>query len=138
MTTDAVNARTDEALEAAGFADMRPDYRTMLRRLKQRDATGFAEATRRYEEVLAPAVAGGDADPVAAWVEYGAWLARKLGHGRLVSLDASGLAIDGGPEPVPGHAMLYLPDEARDPAIALLGPVAPSAAQEAAIELLTR
>lgn len=138
MTTDAMRARTDEALEAAGFADIRPDYRTMLRRLKQRDATGFAEATRRYEEVLAPAVAGGVADPVAAWVEYGVWLARRLGSGRLVSLDASGLASDAGPEPVPGHVMLYLPDEVGDPAIALLGPVVPSAAQKAALELLAR
>jgi hypothetical protein len=133
-----VNARTDEALEAAGFADMRPVYRAMLRRLKERDAADFAEATRRYEQVLVPAVAGGDADPVAAWVEYGAWLARRLGPGRLVRLDESGLAIDADPKPVPGHVMLYLPDEARDPAIALLGPVAPSAAQKAALELLTR
>jgi hypothetical protein len=138
MTTDAMNALTDQALEAAGFADMRPEYRTMLRKLKQRDATGFAEATRRYEEVLAPAVAGGDADLVAAWVEYGAWLARRLGPGRLVRLDASGLAMDAGPEPVPDHVILYLPEEVSDPAIALLEPVVSSAAQKAALELLAR
>lgn len=138
MSTAAVNARTDEALEAGGFADMRPDYRALLRRLKERDAADFDEATRRYQEVLVPTVTAGEADAVDAWVEYGAWLVRKLGPGRIVRLDRSGLATDADPEPIPGHVMLYLPEDARASAIPLLLPADPSPSQQAALELLAR
>lgn len=133
-----MQAQTDEALAAGGFADMRPDYRAMLRRLKELDAAGFAEATRRYEEDLVPAVAGGDADPVAAWAAYGAWLAQKLGPGRLVRLDESGLAVGADPDPLPGHVLLYLPDGSGRPAVPILMPADPSPAQQAALELLVR
>lgn len=130
--------QTDLALAAGGFADMRPVYRAMMRRLKQQDADAFDEATRRYEEVLAPALADEDRDPLAAWIEYGNWLARRLGPGRLVRLDETGLATAAEPEPMSGHVLLFLPDAERDSGIPLLRPSSPSEPQATALDLLVR
>ena len=130
--------RTEAALKAGGYADMRPVYRAILKRLKQKDAVLFDEATARYEETLLPALADDTTDPVAAWVEYGAWLARKLTTGRLTHLDQTGLATNGDPTPVPGEVLLYLPDEKSESAIPLLRPAEPSAAQLATLGLLVR
>ena len=116
---------------------MRPAYRTMLRRLKERDAARFDEATRRYEEELVPALAKGTQDPIAAWAAYGSWLAHELSPGRLVRLDESGLATAADPRPLPGQVLLYLPEESRDPAVPIVRPVDPSPSQQAALELLT-
>ena len=140
MTGDeeAAGRRTDEALESGGFADMRPAYRAIMRRLKQQDTGAFDEATRRYEEVLAPALADEGDDPLAAWAEYGTWLARRLGAGRLVRLDATGLASPAEPQPVPGQVLLFLPDSDREPAIPILRPSSPSVPQETALGLLAR
>jgi len=131
-------ARTEEALEAGGYADMRPTYRDLLRRLKQRDAEAFDEATRRYRDDVVPAIAGGDEDPVSAWTTYGAWLADRFAHGRLVRLDETGLATSAGPDAAPGHVLLHLPEDSGDSAIPLLLPAELSPAQEAALELLVR
>lgn len=134
MTTD----RTETAFEAGGYADMRPVYRAILKRLKQKDAVLFDEATARYQETLVPALADGEIDPISAWVEYGAWLARKLATGRLVRLDESGFATNCEAAPAPGQVLLYLPDEKGESAIPLLQPVEPSVAQKAALGLLVR
>ncbi|MGD8495884.1 MAG: hypothetical protein PVF05_06805 [Gemmatimonadales bacterium] len=135
---DVAGRRTEAALESGGFADMRPTYRAIMRRLKQQDADAFDEATRRYEEVLAPALADEDRDPLAAWAEFGSWLARRLGPGRLVRLDETGLAAAAEPEPVSGHVLLFLPDSNRDSAIPLLRPSSPSEPQATALDLLVR
>lgn len=135
---DAASVRTQKALEAGGFADMRPAYRAMLRYLKQQDAGRFDEATRRYEEELVPALTDDERDPVAAWAEYGAWLAGETLPGRLLRLDESGLATPSDPDPLPGHVLLYLPDESRRAAIPIVLPADPSPSQQAALELLAR
>lgn len=132
------DARTEEALEAGGFADMRPAYRDLLRRLKLRDEEAFEGASRRYREDVVPAIADGATDPIEAWLAYGAWLAGRFGGGRLVRLDETGFASAAEPEPIPGHVLLYLPEGAGDPAIPLLHPAEPSPAQRAALELLAR
>lgn len=137
-TADAASDRTESALKAGGYADMRPVYREVLRRIRQREPAAFEEATKRYEETLVPALSGGEEDPVAVWTTYGAWLAGKLAPGRVVRLDESGLALEAEPRPVPGQVLLYLPDEQSEPAIALVRPSDPSSAQKAALELLTR
>ena len=134
---EAAAARTEAALKAGGFADMRPVYRALLKRLKQKNAVLFDEATDHYEESVGSELAREDADPVAAWVGYGAWLATRLGEGRLVKLDATGLATPADPEPVTGHVLLYLPEDGGASAIPLLRPAEPSPAQQAALELLT-
>ena len=116
---------------------MRPAYRAMLRQLKKQDAARFDEATRRYEQELVPALTDGERDPIATWVEYGAWLAGETLPGRLLRLDESGLATPTDPDPRPGHVLLYLPDESR-PAIPIVLPADPSPSQQAALDLLTR
>ncbi|MDH3298142.1 MAG: hypothetical protein OEM96_07695 [Gemmatimonadota bacterium] len=136
---DPVSIRTAEALAAAGLADFRPTYRAVLVRLRKRDAEGFAEATSRYDQVVTAAIESG-ADPVAAWVGYGAWIARRLTKGRLVQLDETGLATDVTVEPAAagGVVLLYLPESASEPAIPIAIPAEPSPAQRSALQLLVR
>ncbi len=136
---DPLQAQTTRALTDAGLADMRPAYRILLRRLKASDPAAFSEATARYDEVLVPAIAGGD-DPVATWVAYGAWLARRLLPGRLVQLDTTGLATDvsGDPEVDSSRVLLYLPLAEKESAIPIVRPLEPSNAQRSALELLVR
>ncbi len=136
---DPVDVQTTQALASAGLADMRPVYRGLLRRLKEADPEAFSEATARYGEVLVPAIAGGE-DPVAAWVTYGVWLARRLMPGRLVQLDATGLADDvaGDPGANADRVLLYLPDSETQAAIPIARPVDPSPAQRSALQLLVR
>lgn len=138
MSSDAADSLTQKALEAGGWADMRPTYRTVLRRLKEKDAAAFDEASQRFASAVAPAITAGEQEPVAAWAGYGVWLAARLGSGRLVRLDETGLASPAEPEPLPGHVLLYLPEASREAGIPILQPARPSPAQEAALELLTR
>lgn len=138
LSDEPSTARTEVAFKAGGYADMRPVYRAILKRLKQKDAVLFDEATARYQETLEPALADRATDPVTAWVEYGAWLAGKLTTGRLVRLDESGFATSSEAAAEPGQMLLYLPDEKGESAIPLLRPAEPSPAQQAAVELLTR
>ena len=57
MSEDGARGRTDEALESAGLADMRPAYRRLLVRLKGVDPAAFEEASSRYRDDLEPAIA---------------------------------------------------------------------------------
>ena len=134
---DPVAARTEEALADAGLADMRPGYRQLLRRLKDADPAAFSEATARYDEVLVPAITGGE-DALATWVEYGAWLAARLTPGRLVRLDQTGLATDveDTPKPDASIVLLHLPLAEREPAVTICRPEEPSPAQRSALQLL--
>ncbi|MFQ5529418.1 MAG: hypothetical protein ACE5FP_03640 [Gemmatimonadota bacterium] len=136
---DSVSIRTAEALAASGLADLRPAYRALLLRLRDADPGGFADAASRYDQVVAPAIEGG-ADPVSAWVGYGVWMARRLGAGRLVQLDETGLATDvaGEPEAGAGTVLLFLPDAASESAIPIARPAEPSPAQRSALQLLVR
>lgn len=128
-------ARLDAALADADQQDPRAHYRDALRTLRQHDPDGFQAALRYFDEDLVPAVAGG-ADPIEAWVDYGKMLARTLGAGRTVELDDTGRA---GPvddvRAAPG-LVLHLPDDAARPAMVLRCPRTPTAAQQAAVELL--
>ena len=138
MSREAADALTQKALVAGGWADMRPIYRTMLRNLKLRDPSAFEEASRRFASEIEPAISAGEREPVDAWVDYGAWIATRLGGGRLVKLDETGLAEPGEARPQPGNVLLFLPESGDGAAIPILQPAQPSAAQEAALELLTR
>lgn len=129
------DARLDAALQDADQQDPREHYRRALRALKQVNPDGFQAALRYFEEELIPAVAG-EADPLEAWADYGKMLARTLGAGRTVELDDTGRA---GPvddvRAAPG-LVLHLPDDAARPAMVLRCPRTPTAAQQAAVELL--
>jgi hypothetical protein len=133
---DAVR-RLDAALAEAGFDDPRPAFRALLRRIRERDPDGFRSATERYEREIVPAVAGGEADPLVAWLGYGLGLAARLGPGHAVAVDKSGRArpLSEGDVPLRATLVLHLPDDGSK-ALALLRPLAPSEAQRATEELL--
>jgi hypothetical protein len=139
VSEDTARRLTDEALQKAGLADMRPAYRKLLVQLKQADPAAFQEATRRYREDLEPAVSGGDADPISAWLDYGCWLASRIAEGRAMAIDATGRARPFDPSaPDAGTMILHVPDDDRAPAIALAMPCAPSESQRETAELLLR
>lgn len=132
-------ARLEEAVEERGLADPRPRYRRLLKRLAGEDRPAYRDAVRRFEEELVPAVAGGEADPAAAWTRYGLRVAGELVDGGAVAVDGSGRARaveDPGRPPV-GELLLWVPDDGGEPALVLSRPAELSDPQEATVELLT-
>lgn len=125
----------EAALEEAGLEDVRPLYRGLLKRLRDRDPGAYERAVRRYEEELLPKVARG-VDPLAAWLRYGAWLAGQVEEGRTVVVDATGKSADFEGEPAPGGLVLHLPDEQRERGMVLAAPREPSDHQAETRELL--
>jgi hypothetical protein len=121
------------AAQARGLADPRPPYRELLRRLREADRPTFDRAIEHYDSSVLPALAG--SDPVAAWVEYGRYLAALEGPGRTVHIDAVGRGTDWTPQAPPG-LVLFLPDDNSANALVLSAPETPSAAQQAALTLL--
>jgi hypothetical protein len=140
VSDEAVRRLTDEALEASELADMRPAYRKLLMRLKQVRPDEFEEASRRYKEDLEPSVASGDVDPIAAWLDYGRWLASRLAEGRALSIDRSGRARPYDPDSDSAHEglVLHLPDDDRASAVLLATPNDPSPPQQVTLDLLAR
>lgn len=143
MTDDArarADARLEAALDSASARDPRPFYRAVLRHLRERDDQGFRRALRYYEEELVPAVAG-EADPLAAWAEYGGVLASVLGAGQTVELDGTGRArrLESAESAIGAEGLvLHIPDATDAPVLVLRYPKDPSAAQHAAYELLVQ
>lgn len=160
--SEAAEERYLEALERHGLEDLRPACRAMLRELKDGDERSYHQGVRRYEEELQPAVAGGDgegseADPVVAWIRYGAWLADRLRPGRAMAVDSDGRAKpledletegsettgtadsdDGGDDPPSfptRHLVLHLPEEWSDGGRIIAVPAEPTEYQEATREL---
>ncbi len=131
------DARLEAALETADTRDPRPFYRAALKHLRERDDEGFRRALRYFEEELVPDVAG-DADPLAAWMEYGGVLAGVLGPGRTVDLDATGRARAVASAAHGSGMVLHIPDATDAPVLVLRVPKATSAAQHAAYELLVQ
>lgn len=128
--------RFEEARAAAGARDPREFYRQRLRELRARDQAAFAEAVRHYEEVLIPAVAEPDSDPVGEWLEYGRVLANLMAAGETLQIDPSGGASPYA-RPVPGdHMVLHMPTAARETGIPVGLPPELSAPQRAAYALL--
>ncbi|HKK08355.1 MAG TPA: hypothetical protein VKA44_05665 [Gemmatimonadota bacterium] len=127
----------EETLEARGLADPRPLYRTMLRELKQADASVYEEAVRRYEEELAPADESRGESALRAWLAYGSWLAGRLAPGGRVTVDRVGRARELAGDEVPeGALLLHVPEKRNRRALALGIPRDPSPAQDATLELL--
>jgi len=134
----AADARLEEAIAAAAAADPRPACRERLKALRQGDAAAFARALEYFDTTLVGRVAGG-AEPLAQWVAYGRFLGELDCRGRTLVVDGSGRARpyeDAGPPP--GSLVLFLPDEPQRPALPLLEPAAPTAAQKATLDLLVR
>lgn len=132
----AADRRIAEALAATGVPDPRDRYRGWLRELRSRDEGAFREALAHYEQELVPTVAGGSADPLAAWTRYGLRLAERLMPGEAVRIDESGRSRPLNGAPVPTELVLHLPRATRERALAVHIPSAPSPAQRAAYALL--
>lgn len=139
--TDDPRARADARLEMAirsgGVQDPRPLYRHILKLLRDRSRDGFDRCVRYFEEELLPAVAG-DADPLAAWLDYGRHLADAIGPGREVEVGPSGRAHAVEEGAAPRGLLLYLPDDDTVPALVLRYPDPSTRAQVATVELLAR
>jgi hypothetical protein len=106
--------------------------------LKQADPVAFEEASRRYREDLEPAIAAGEADAMAAWLEYGTWLAGQFASGRPLEIDRSGRArpFEPGSTPAAGVMVLHVPEDDRAPATVLAMPSSPSDPQRETVDLL--
>lgn len=132
MSGDAYRA----ALERLEIQDVRPLYRALLKRLKTEDPDAYADAVRRFEDEVQPAVEASD-DPLAEWIGYGRWLAEKLAPGRDVAVDPTGRSEElGDGSPPEGALVLHLPESTRRRAMELALPAEPTEFQEEARELL--
>lgn len=129
-------ARLAEAAAAAACADPRPPLRDRLRDLKEAHPAAFERAIGHYEQVVLPGLAGA-AEPLAAWIEYARFLGELTSPGRVLAVDATGWA---GPyqAPEPGQLVLFLPDDQAGAVLVALSPAAPTAAQQATIDLLVK
>ena len=126
----------EEALEARGLSDPRPPCREILKQLRDRDPDAYREAVQRYENELSPnGEAQGEAG-VAAWLDYGLWLAARLDPGRAVAVGPDGRAEDANGVPPDGPLLLHLPQQRNRRALVIAVPLDPSPAQEATRELL--
>lgn len=126
-------ARLAEAAEAEGIADPRPPYRDRLRQLRQSHPEAFDRAIEHYERKVLPALAG--EQPLAAWLEYGRFLASLEAEGRVVGIDSRGRASDWSSDARPG-LVLFIPDDTAADVMVLCQPVAMSEAQQATVRLL--
>ena len=132
-----IERRTDAAFANSEWQDPRADYRALLKRLRERDAAAFEEAVRAYEEAVVARLGDSSVDPVAAWIEYGRRLAHIAGGGRTVRIDDAGRAADATEtEAAEPELLLHLPADEAAPAIVVVAPREPSAAQRATAALL--
>lgn len=130
--------RLEEALASTGARDPRDYYRERLRALREQDRSLYEQAVGHYKDVLIPAIAGGEADPLAAWTEYGRRLAELASPGRTLTLDASGRATAYTQPADPAHLVLHLPDSPRGPSLLVALPTELTPAQRAAYAWLVQ
>jgi hypothetical protein len=128
-------ARLETALAQSGLEDPRPAYRERLRSLRESSTSAFEQALRHYEEQTLVALAG-DADPIAAWVEYGRVLGELTASGRLLQVDSEGRATPYAAPPARDLLVLHVPEDTAAPILAAAVPRAASAAQRATYAML--
>lgn len=128
----AADQRFAEALAEAGARDPRDYYRERLRELKGANPEGYASAVGYYTDTLLPSIAEGNAEPLAAWREFGLLIARLTAPGRTVAVDAGGRARPYEPPGDSDDMVLHLPEGrgVRGGRVLLVGlPPEPSDAQ---------
>jgi hypothetical protein len=124
------------ALERSGARDPREFYRERLRSLRESDPEAYRAAVDHFERHLIPTVAREGGDPLAAWLEYGRYLASLCTPGEAVQIDPSGRSEPYAP-PVPlDRLVLHLPTSPREAALAVGLPPTLSPAQKLAYDLL--
>lgn len=133
--------RYSAALEERGLEDVRPFYRELLVRLRNRDEDAYEEGVRRYREEVESALEEGG-DPLGPWLRYGAWVAARLTDGEIAAVGPEGAAstVEAGAgdlaDVAPGTLLLYLPDDDGEPGFPLAVPAEPTVHQEATREIL--
>lgn len=139
MTSDpkqAADTRFAEALAATGARDPRDYYREKLRDLRRDNPEGYAEGVAYYQKTLIPSIAGGDADPLEAWRDYGLLIARLTAPGRPVAIDSEGRSQAFNPPGEPGDMVLHMPEKSRERPILVALPAQPTPAQSATYDWL--
>jgi hypothetical protein len=130
--------RFETALRESGGRDPREFYRELLKELRDTDTPAYRKAVEYFDSKLIPAVASESADPLAAWMEYGRYLAVLKAPGQTVQIDPSGRSREYSP-PVPlDHLVLHLPASTRARALTIGIPPRLSPSQRAAFELLVQ
>ncbi len=119
-----------------GARDPRDHYRNRLRELKGTSPAAYEEAVAYYRDTLLPSIVSAEADPVAAWIDYGRRIANLAAEGRTVTVDATGRSHEYAFPAPTEHLVLHLPRSGRERAEAVGIPPEPSPAQQAAYDLL--
>jgi hypothetical protein len=127
-------ARLIEAAEVLELGDPRPPLRERLKQLRETHPEAFASAVAHYENTVLPALAGADA--VLAWVDYGRFVGELTAAGQLTRIDAHGRASAFQPPLTKGSLVLFIPQDGAADVLPAVAPRQPSAAQQAALELL--
>ena len=135
QTMEKADRILEDALERTGARDPRDFYRERLKTLKASDTSAYETAVAYYRETLIPAVASEEADPLAAWTEYGRALAEAVASGRTVTVDGTGRAHPY-EEPVSDHLILHLPDDRGQRALLVGLPPELTPAQRATYDVL--
>ena len=78
--------------------------------LKEHDQERFAQALRHYDEIVLPALAGGQ-DVFEAWVQYGQTLANLSAPGRMMTVDETGRAVAFAAPVRAATLILHVPDD---------------------------
>ena len=135
-SAQAAEARFAEALAASGARDPRDYYRERLRELRRASPEAYAEGVAYYQQTLIPSIAGGDADPLEAWRDYGLLIARLTSPGRPVAVDSGGRSSPFRPPGDSGDMILHMPDRSTERPILVTLPAEPSPAQMATFDWL--
>jgi len=133
---DHADGLLEKAVSQQGARDPREACRVLLRELKARNREGYEQAVTHYEKSLLPAVAAGQAEPLAAWLDYARRLAGLIAPGRTVAVDAEGVARDCVPPISADRLVLHLPHEGVTAALVVALPATLSPAQQATYDLL--
>jgi hypothetical protein len=138
----ALRARAEERLLQAttllGLADPRPRLRERLRSLRASHPDAFEGAVAHYEHGVLPRLADADGtdDVLAAWTEYGTFLAGQTANCRLLRVDGTGRSTPFRPTAAAGELVLAVPDDLAIDVLVLLEPARATPAQAAALSLL--
>lgn len=89
-----------------GARDPREYYRGLLRDLREADPDAYRTLVARYESEVVRGIAAEGADPLEAWLAFGATLAQTVaGPGTLHRVDAAGASAPA-TSPLPWDALL--------------------------------